>query len=90
MLFSDCQSFYCSYETRHDCEADRSVFASGGKPAEIRNLINDVAAIFTLDFFLVRRTGEKFMEPSDTNRKQNLKKKKEKVESLVQNAVDRN
>lgn len=36
---------------------------------EIRNVINDIAAILTLDLFLVRRTGKKFIETSDRNRK---------------------
>lgn len=59
-----------------------SVFASGGKPAEIRHLIHDMAAILTLDFFLVRRTEEKFIETSDRNGKEDLKKKTEKVKVL--------
>lgn len=36
---------------------------------EIRNVINDIAAILTLDLFLVRSTGKKFIETSDRNRK---------------------
>lgn len=36
---------------------------------EIRNVINDIAAILTLDLFLVRRRGKKFIETSDRNRK---------------------
>lgn len=36
---------------------------------DIRNVINDIAAILTLDLFLVRRTGKKFIETSDRNRK---------------------